>query len=227
MHYQVRLKRSALALAILAGLSAPAFADNSSGSVYGQAKAGSKVVITSIDTGLTREVAVDQNGRFRFASLPTGQYKISSDGQTRNIQVNIGTGSAVRFNQDGTEVIAITGNRISAIDTSSVESTSVFTAEQLETLPIGRNLTAVALLAPGTVAGDTGFGNLASFGGASVAENGYYLNGFDITNARTLLNFATIPFDGIGQQQVKTGGYGAEYGRSLGGVINVVTKKRY
>ena len=30
---------------------------------------------------------------------------------------------------------------------------------------------------------------------------------------------------GIGEQQVKTGGFGAEYGRALGGVINIVTKR--
>lgn len=225
MHKNLPLKLSAIALAVGFGFATPAFADNSSGSVYGQAKAGSTVTVVSADTGLTRQVTVDSNGRYRFASLPTGKYKVTSDGQTREITVAIGTGSAVSFEEGGTEVITVTGSRISAIDVTSVESSTVFTADQIDMLPVGRNLTAVALLAPGTVAGDTGFGNLASFGGASVAENGYYLNGFDITNGRTLTNFANLPYDAVGQQQVKTGGYGAEYGRSLGGVVNVVSKK--
>src|SRR5690606_12162654 len=113
---------------------------------------------------------------------------------------------------------------INPIDVSSVESTTVFTAEQIEQLPVASNITAVALLAPGTVKGDSGFGNLASFGGSSVAENGYYINGFDVTNMRNMLSFADVPFQAIAQQQVKTGGYGAEYGRSLGGVISLLTK---
>lgn len=225
MHKNLPVKLSAIALAVGFCFATPAFADNSSGSVYGQAKAGSTVTVVSADTGLTRQVTVDSNGRYRFATLPTGKYKVTSDGQTREITVAIGTGSVVSFEDGGTEVITVTGSRISAIDVTSVESTTVFTAEQLEMLPVGRNLTAVALLAPGTVAGDSGFGNLASFGGASVAENGYYLNGFDITNMRSLTEFAALPFDAIAQQQVKTGGYGAEYGRSLGGVVNVVSKK--
>src|SRR5690606_7351607 len=94
----------------------------------------------------------------------------------------------------------------------------------IEQLPVASNITAVALLAPGTVKGDSGFGNLASFGGSSVAENGYYINGFDVTNMRNMLSFADVPFQAIAQQQVKTGGYGAEYGRSLGGVISLLTK---
>ncbi len=74
--------------------------------------------------------------------------------------------------------------------------------------------------------GDIAFdGNLASFGGASVAENAYYVNGFNITNSFRNLNFSKIPFEAIAEQQMKTGGYGAEFGRSLGGVVNQTTKR--
>ena len=72
---------------------------------------------------------------------------------------------------------------------------------------------------------DAAFGNLASFGGSSVAENAYYVNGFNITNAFNNLAFAQIPFEAIAEQQVKTGGYGAEFGRSTGGVVNLITKR--
>jgi hypothetical protein len=111
------------------------------------------------------------------------------------------------------------------IDVSSVESTTILSAEQIARIPVSRDTTAVALLAPGTVRGDSAFGNLASFGGSSVAENQYYVNGFNITNSFKGLNFAQIPFEAIAEQQVKTGGYGAEFGRSLGGVVNQVTKR--
>ena len=108
---------------------------------------------------------------------------------------------------------------------SSVESTTILTAEQIAKIPVARDTTDVALLAPGTVRGDAAFGNLASFGGASVAENQYYVNGFNITNSFRSLNFAQVPFEAIAEQQIKTGGYGAEFGRSLGGVVNQITKR--
>lgn len=221
------LKRSAIALAVLTSMSAamPALADNLTGSIYGKAKVGQSIQIVNKETGFKRTITVADNGRFVFSQLPVGKYSVTDGTNTQDITVTIGNGSAANF--DGTEIIEVTGSRIAAIDTSTVESSSVFTADQLEILPIARDITSVALLAPGTVKGDSGIGDgkLASFGGASVAENGYFINGFDVTNIRNFIAFADLPFDAIGQQQVKTGGYGAEYGRSLGGVINLVTKR--
>jgi hypothetical protein len=219
-------KLSLAAVAVSACLSAaPTFAaSNTSGSIYGQAKPGAVITFKNKATGLSRSVTATE-GRFNFRDVPPGTYEItSSNGAKRTIVVKLGTGSSVLFNQSDVETISVTGSKISAIDTTSAESTMVFTQEQVELLPIARNTTSIALLTPGTIQGDDDFGNLPSFGGSSVAENGYYIDGFDVTNLRSFLSFATLPFDAISQTQVKTGGYGAEYGRSLGGVTNIVTK---
>ncbi|QYK04687.1 TonB-dependent receptor [Shewanella zhangzhouensis] len=224
---RTNFRRSLLAASIttLLTINNPVFADNTTGSVYGTAKAGSTVTLVNPKTGIKREVVVGSDGKYSISNIQPGTYTAASDGESHVVIVTIGTGSSVYFGGGSTEVISVIGNRISSIDTSSVESTSVFLADQIELLPVGRDLTSVALLAPGTVQGDSGFGNLASFGGSSVAENAYFLNGFDVTNTRTLLDFADLPYDAVAQQQVKTGGYGAEYGRSLGGVVAVVTKR--
>jgi hypothetical protein len=221
-------RRRALVIAMSAAIGLTAegvVADNASGSIFGHAKSGETVTILNKDTGFKRQITADSSGRFHIPQLPTGNYSVSSGSETRQVTVTIGTGSAVNFETDDAERVSVVASRISAIDTSSIESTTVFTAEQISKLPVAQNITNVALLAPGTVKGDTGFGTLASFGGSSVAENGYYINGFDVTNIRNFLSYAELPFDAIAQQQVKTGGYGAEYGRSLGGVINLVTKR--
>ncbi len=121
--------------------------------------------------------------------------------------------------------IVTSGRRQSRVDTAIAESGLVISTEEILGLPIARDLTSVALLAPGANAGDSRFGNLASFGGASVAENTAFINGLNTTNFRTecwLLQRAFFEFyDTI---QVKTGGYSAKYGRSLGGVMNATTK---
>ena len=92
-------------------------------------------------------------------------------------------------------------------------------------------------MAPGAVYGDTAFGTsnrrehygtgygYASLGGASVAENVYYINGMNVTNFRNGLGASTVPFEFYDQFQLKTGGFGAEFGRATGGVINSVTKR--
>lgn len=228
--YKGGLRRSALTLALGLAFSSSAFAQSAAGSIFGNAQPGQAVTIENLDTGTSRQIATDSNGRFSATQLPTGRYRVTSGGRSEEILVKVGTGTSVNLAASGGSELArvtVTGSaaRINPIDVSSVESSSVFTAQQIERLPVQRDVTNVALLAPGTVKGDTGFGNLASFGGSSVAENGYYINGFDVTNIRNFVSYATLPFEAIGEQQIKTGGYGAEFGRSLGGVISLVTKR--
>lgn len=224
------LRRTAVALAVGLMVSSVAYAQSSEGSIFGRAQPGAKITITSPETGFERTITVDASGTFTAAKLQPGNYRVVSNGVTRDITVAIGSGTNVNLTAaaepDPGSRVVITGTR-SRIDVSSVETNTVFTAEQLAALPVLRDVNAVATLAPGVLKGDPdlGAGNLPAFAGASVAENGYYINGFDVTNIRNFLSYSQLPFDAIGAQQVKSGGYGAEYGRSLGGVVSLVTKR--
>ncbi|QYR53437.1 TonB-dependent receptor [Lysobacter soyae] len=231
MKLNMHLKRSALSVALTLCFAGTLQAQSAVGSVFGQTAANGTVTIENLGTGTKRDINAAADGRFTFSQLAPGNYRVTSNGVTRDVSVKVGTGTQVSFAQASGTFDAITVSadavRINPIDVSSVESTSVFSAEAINKLPVGREISSVALLAPGTVRGDSGLGsgNLAAFSGASVAENGYYINGFDVTNMRNQLSYADLPFDAIAEEQVKTGGYGAEYGRSLGGVISLVTKR--
>ncbi len=230
-----RLKRTTLAaafgLCFIGGVSAQT---NTAGAVAGHASAGDTITVANPATGFTRTLTVGADGGFRFSQIPIGQYTVTRNGSSpKQITVNVGTSANVDYaapaaaggpqELEGVEVVG-TG-AVNPIDVTSVESTTILTSEQIAKIPVPLNTTAVALLAPGTVRGDAVFGNLASFGGASVSENAYFINGFNITNAFRNLNFAQVPFEAIQEQQIKTGGYGAEFGRSLGGVVNQITKR--
>ncbi|WP_266157524.1 TonB-dependent receptor [Dyella silvatica] len=233
-------RHSALATALSLSFAGAAMAQsNASGAIFGRAaEPGTNVKIQNLDTGFSRDIAVEADGRYRAGSLPVGRYKVTlqKNGQaieTRdNVSVNVGSGVDVSFTATAAagqaknlESIQVTGNALPAIDVSAVDSRTVLTSEQLQKLPLARNVTAAALLAPGVISGDSRYGNVASFGGSSASENQYYINGYAVTNALTGLGFTSLPFDAIDQQQIYTGGYGAEYGRSTGGVISVVTKR--
>lgn len=217
------LKRTALSVALGMCFAGSVYAQsNSTGSIAGTTAAGGTVVVENAATGFRREVTADSNGNYRIGSLSTGTYTVTADGKTKTVNVTIGGTASGTTTLD---VVQVQGTAINAIDVASVESTTILTAEQIAKIPVPRDITSVALLAPGTVRGDAAFGNLASFGGGAVSENQYFVNGFNITNSFKNLNFGQVPFQAIAEQQVKTGGYGAEFGRSTGGVINLVTKR--
>ena len=228
---------TALAVAALTFTTSASYAQsNTEGYIFGAgAPAGATVSAVSIQTGQKREVAADSTGNFRIASLPVGNYKVTlktagqPDQVIDSVSVNLGTGSSVRFGAKSDvvslEKFTVSAGSISPVDVSSVESVTVFNSETIKELPVARNTTAIALLAPGTTQGVSAFGNLASFGGSSVGENAYFVNGFNLTNARNGLGGGSVPFEFYDQFQVKTGGYGAEFGRSTGGVINATTKR--
>jgi hypothetical protein len=233
-------KKSAAALSVAAclGFSVPVLAGNDDGSLRGvvldaqnTAVAGATITVKNTQTGYERSVVADENGNYRFITLPVGNYVIvtSKSGYEQetvsDVAIRIGeTSITIPMTQEGIEKIEVTGRNFAVIDATSSESALNIGAIELARLPIARNSTAVALLAPGTTQGDSRFGNLASFGGASVAENAYFVNGLNVSNFRNGLGGSTIPFEFYKEFQVKTGGYSAEFGRSTGGVINAVTK---
>jgi len=141
------------------------------------------------------------------------------------VVVTIGAGSDVSFAAASLQTVQVVGRR-QAIDVTSSGSTTTFTASELARLPIANNVGAVIQLAPQTTRGDSRYGGAGapSFGGAGASENAYYINGFPVTTLLTQVGFSQLPFNSIAQSQLLTGGYGAEFGRSTGGVVNIVTK---
>jgi len=228
------LKKSLLALSVatLLGLPATSFAEDIVGTVKATSYSGFKVSVKNTATGLSREVSLGDSGAFRISALPSGEYDltITKDGKvvtTDKVRVSLGSNTSASYDlaaADGTEVIQVTGSRINPIDLTTSDSGLVVGEVEIDRMPVNRNLTAIALLAPGTIQGESRFGNVASFGGASVAENSCYINGMEVTDTSQGLGCGSVPFEFYKEFQVKTGGYSAEFGRTTGGVINSTTK---
>ncbi|TWX68266.1 TonB-dependent receptor [Colwellia sp. C1TZA3] len=195
--------------------------------------AGYTVKAVNKQTGTTRAMELNADGTYRLAKLPSGEYEVTvSKGNTvfakEDVRVSLGKNSITNFEvavrTDNTEVIEVVGSAISTIDLSSSDSGLIIGDVEISRMPIARDITSVALLAPGTVKGDSAFGNTASFGGSSVAENACYINGLEVTNTRQGLGCGEVPFEFYKEFQIKTGGYSAKYGRATGGTLNSVTK---
>jgi hypothetical protein len=218
----------AVLLAIAATVSTGAMAQsNATGNIFGQAKAGEVVVIENTGTGLKRTITPDASGRFQALSLPTGTYKVTLQRgdavvSSRNVEVLIGQGTEVPFTS--LDSVVVTGQS-KKLDVSTANAGSVFTAKELSALPIAPAVSSIVQMAPATTRGDYRYGNnAASFGGAGPSENAAFINGFPVTNSLYQVGYSSLPFGSINQAQIITGGYGAEFGRSTGGVINITTK---
>ena len=207
---------------------------NNVGSISGQiaGQAGSQVTVENVATGIKRTVPVDANGRFLVVTLPPGHYKVTllKDGKTvstTELDVLAAQTAEAVFAAAGTqqlEAVRVTG-RVKTIDVASSENGSTFTAKQLDALPVAtKDLGGIIALAANTTKADSRYAGGVSIGGGAPSENAYYINGFPVTNALTQLGSIELPFGAIAQADVKTGGFGAEFGRSVGGVINITTK---
>src|SRR5688572_29632332 len=199
--------------------------------------ADAEVTVRNPETGFSRTVKADADGSYRFPYLPVGKYVIEATkgGTTlgKLAEVNIGLGSATTANitvaMTTLEEIQVLGTRIvTAVDVKSTESAMNVTREELERLPVERDLLSVAMLAPGLTRGDSSMcvaGNCGvSFGGSSIAENTVYINGLNVTDFYNRVGSSTVPYSFYKEFQVKTGGYSVEFGRTTGGVINAVTR---
>jgi outer membrane receptor protein involved in Fe transport len=208
----------------------PAMAQsNAGGTVYGRVAPGSatSVVLKNLDTNQTRTTAVDASGAFSVTSMPVGRYSAtlvngSTQGATTNLEVLVGQGVEAVF-ATGVQTVQVSGRR-SRIDMTSANNGATFTARELDKLPIARSVEAIVQLAPNTTRGDPTYPAGSSIGGGGASENAYYINGFPVTNPLTQLGGFELPFGAIANAQVLTGGYGAEFGRSVGGVVNITTK---
>ena len=193
--------------------------------------AGAAVSVSSSSTGVSRSAVSQADGSISMPLLSIGTYNvsISAGGYTTlndTVRIRLGNTSYNFVLSSGSmeEMVVTAGARQVKDFDSTTTGISVDVDELINTTPVARNITAIQLLAPGTQSGDSAFGNLASIGGSSPAENVYIVNGLNTTNFRNFTGSSSVPFEFYEQVEVKTGGYQAEFGKATGGVVNAVTK---
>ncbi|PAJ76366.1 TonB-dependent receptor [Pseudoalteromonas sp. NBT06-2] len=236
-----KIKATALAVATvllvtpLSTLAVDAFNGVVKGSINtsnNQMAAGAIITLKHKGKGITRKVTVEQDGSYVLRKLPVGHWTMSieKDGyqliQEQDVHVKIGSNFIYNglLIQSGTDIerIAVSGSKISRVNTSSSTSGITVTSDELAYLPVDNGFENIALLSPG--AGANSEFDAASIGGASSAENGYYLNGLNVTSIRRGIGSIDLPFEAIAQTEIKNGGVEPEFGGAMGGIVNTISK---
>ena len=113
------------------------------------------------------------------------------------------------------------------IDEASTTIGNSIANRQINSLPTGRSYTSVAQISTGVSTQTTNTANFANtmvINGSTGLENGFVIDGVVTNGVEYGAQGKDLNYEFIQELEVKTGGYQAEYGRSTGGIINVITK---
>lgn len=199
---------------------------------------GATVVVKNLDTNLTKNLATDADGRFVFLQLQPGRYslEVTKQGYAKLLQeslsltvgqtVNLPLAMKVSSLQ---ETITITGSP--TVDTVKTESSTTLNELAVANTPVlGRKFEDLLTLTPGVSITQGPDGDEINFAGQRGIFNNISLDGGDYNNGffgeqvggqRAAID---ISMEAIKEFQVIATGASAEFGRTAGGVVNVITK---
>ena len=207
----------------------------------GGAIAKAAITLKEVDTNRTASTVTNENGFYTVPNLPPGRYELTVEasgfakvtqtgivltvGQTATLDVTLAVAS-------GTEKVVVT-TETPVIEPTKTEISQVVQAQQIDSLPIsGRVFTDFALLTPGVSTSRTSLGTVftefevtqISFGGMRSFSNEITVDGADFVNSASGIQRSTPPQESVQEFRVVNNSFGADYGRAMGGIVNIVTK---
>ena len=192
---------------------------------------GATVEATNIEKGASRTVVTDVQGRYNIPLLQPGPYRvtISLEGFERFVAQNTVVAvdktttvdAALKLSKTS-ETITVQGD-VPIVDKTNAAQTTTLESALTQKLPIGRTYQALFLATPGVVLPGNANAN-PNFHGGLLSDNLFLFDGIDTTDPTTGGFGQNFTYEAIQEVQVTTSAASADYGRALGGIINVVTK---
>ena len=170
----------------------------------------------------------DGAGAFIFENLPSGTYTLTIDAPgmarvTREITVESGALLAIDIDLNATvnESVTVRGEE-GLLSSSDVSTSNIVRGETLKEQPLRTDNFQNALpLTPGVVRDGRGNDYVK---GTRTGQNGYTVNGADVTDPATGNLVFDIPLEAASSVQIEDNPYAASFGRFTGGVTNLQTK---
>src|SRR2546425_6435342 len=205
---------------------------------------GASVTVRNLDTGLTRELVTDEQGRYSAPNLPVGPYEVQvslTGFQTeirKGIELTVGREAVVNLSLQVGQVaerVEVTAEA-AVVEVTNATVSSLVNQDMIREMPLnGRSFTDLIPLQAGTVLARNnptvsalGGGIKISVTGSRPLTNSFLLDGTDIMDPRGSIPGgaagSSLGVDTVREFRVVTNGYGAEYGRSSGGVFTAITR---
>jgi hypothetical protein len=207
----------------------------------GGAISGAAVTLRDLGTNRTYTASSSTPGFYTVPNLPPGHYELTveSSGFAKYVQTGIPLTVGQTATVDVTlqvagtsEVVKVT-SEVPPVETTRSETSQVIDSVHIESLPTnGRQFIDFALLTPGVATGRTSIQSTftetevtrISFGGMRDLSNAVTVDGADYINLSTGSQRSTPSQEAVSEFRVVNNSFGAEYGRALGGIVNIVTK---
>ena len=204
----------------------------------GAVVAGATVVATNTQTNEVRSAQTNEVGNYNFPALPVGSYTLrcERDGFKKwvregiELSLNRNARVDIQMSVGGVaESVTVTGD-VPLVEATSAEMGALIDRKRVTELPLnGRNTLTLVALAPGAQPLQTGDAqgfveNKVNVNGGRQENSNFLLDGGDNTsNLRNYGNDVPNP-DAIQEFKLMTNNYDAEFGRSSGAIVNVITR---
>lgn len=237
--------RVLLVLSLLALFALSAFSQTSTtGSIAGTVKdpngaavPGVTVTVTSPNLIRPQSATTGNDGSYVILNLPPGKYAVTAEGgkgfakyEQTNVEVNLGrttpTDLKLQLASSQTE-ITVSANA-TQVDVAATTAGSNVSSDQFSYFPTARTVQSLYTIAPAVTRSGlrdaSGRDRDPSVAGSSGPENNYILDGVSTADPAFGGGGSNLPFEFVQEVEIKTGAYSAEYGKSTGGIFNVITK---
>jgi outer membrane receptor protein involved in Fe transport len=203
----------------------------------------SKAALTLVETETNRTYSATSTdtGSYVLANVAPGNYelRVSYTGFANFIQKGIVLTVGQTATINVTLAVAAQGQQVvvtaeaPTIEPTKTEISQVIGTTQITSLPISARLfTDFALLTPGVTTSRTSLGTTftdfettqISFAGMRSFSNEITVDGADFVNASSGVQRFTPPQESVQEFRVVNNSFGTEYGRAVGGIVNIVTK---
>jgi len=186
---------------------------------------GVSVTISSPSLMLPQLATVtNENGLYRFFSLPSGTYKVTFElagfrGVVREGIILTGSRTVsldIALEAGGIEESITVVGQSPTVDLKMTQTGATFTKDMIATLPLSRDLASIFNSAPGMFA--------RTSHGSDARSNNFIVDGVKMQDPVTGDPYQTVPWNAIDEVEIETGNQKAEYGAVKGALVNVVTK---
>lgn len=202
---------------------------------------GATITVKNAATGFTRTVQTNDSGEYQIIGLPPGDYELTCEATNFKklvispIKLTIGQRAELQIKLEPGEVtggvVTVSGENVELIETSRTAVATTIEQTRIQNLPINERSAIGFALTISTINRDNGrpIGPAPTsglnIGGQRGRSTLVQVDGVDFTDNSVNTARSTVGQEAVQEYQIATNSYMPEFGRAIGGVVNVVTKR--